>query len=130
MLDFYLNEPLMEEENDEQDDEPFIGQTFESEDETFVFYNNYAKQHGFVVRKDRSDTRNGRTIRRDILCHRAGKQRLKVADHSKPQRNKKSSKCDCKAYMRITLKRSFDIFSGRVACYKIFQFAQSWYDFT
>ncbi|KAK8488740.1 hypothetical protein V6N11_068333 [Hibiscus sabdariffa] len=110
MLDFDLNEPLMEEENDEQDDEPFIGQTFESEDEAFVFYNNYAKQHGFVVRKDRSDTRNGRTIRRDILCHRAGKQRLKVADHFKPQRNKKSSKCDCKAHMRITLKRSFDIF--------------------
>ncbi|KAL4383354.1 hypothetical protein GQ457_15G006800 [Hibiscus cannabinus] len=110
MLDFDLNEPLMEEENNEQDDEPFIGQTFESEDEAFVFYNNYAKRHGFVVRKDRSDTRNGRTIRRDILCHRAGKQRLKVADHSKPQRNKKSSKCDCKAHMRITLKRSFDIF--------------------
>ncbi|KAK8614930.1 hypothetical protein V6N13_068717 [Hibiscus sabdariffa] len=110
MLDFDLNEPLMEEENNEQDDEPFIGQTFESEDEAFVFYNNYAKRHGFVVRKDRSDTRNGKTIRRDILCHRAGKQRLKVADHSKPQRNKKSSKCDCKAHMRITLKRSFDIF--------------------
>ncbi|KAK8573340.1 hypothetical protein V6N13_100142 [Hibiscus sabdariffa] len=110
MMDFDLNEPLMEEENDEQDDEPFIGQTFESEDEVFVFYNNYAKQHGFVVRKDRSDTRNGRTIRRDILCHRAGKQRLKVADHFTPQRNKKSSKCDCKAHMRITLKMSFDIF--------------------
>ncbi|KAL4363603.1 hypothetical protein GQ457_04G014790 [Hibiscus cannabinus] len=68
----------MEEENDERDDEPFIGQTFESEDETFVFYNNYAKQHGFVVRKNRSGIRNGKTIRRDILCNRVGKQRLKV----------------------------------------------------
>ncbi|GMI66526.1 FAR1-related sequence 11 [Hibiscus trionum] len=110
MLDFNLNEPLMEEENDKQDDEPFIGQTFESEDETFTFYNNYAKRHGFVDRKDRSDTRKGRTIRRNILCHRAGKQRLKVADHFKPQRNTKSLKCDCKAHMRITLKKSFDIF--------------------
>ncbi|GMI78098.1 FAR1-related sequence 11 [Hibiscus trionum] len=110
MLDFDLNEPLMEEENDEQNDEPFIGQTFESEDEAFTFYNNYAKRHGFVVRKNRSDTRKGRTIRRDILCHRAGKQRLKVADHFKPQRNTKSLKCDCKAHMRITLKKSFDIF--------------------
>ncbi|KAL4309690.1 hypothetical protein GQ457_01G016250 [Hibiscus cannabinus] len=110
MLDFDLNEPLMKEENDEQDDEPFIGQTFESEDETFFFYNNYAKQHGFFVRKDRSDKRNGRTIGRDILCHHARKQRLKVADHFKPQRTKKSSNCDCKACMCLTLKRIFDVF--------------------
>ncbi|KAL4324753.1 hypothetical protein GQ457_11G022730 [Hibiscus cannabinus] len=110
MLDLDLNEPFIEKENEEQDDEPFIGQTFESQDEAFIFYNNYAKCHGFVVRKDRSDTKHGRTIRRDFLCHCGGKNRLKVIDPSKPQRNKQSSKCDCKARVRITLKRSFDIF--------------------
>uniref|UniRef100_A0A803LWI9 Protein FAR1-RELATED SEQUENCE n=1 Tax=Chenopodium quinoa TaxID=63459 RepID=A0A803LWI9_CHEQI len=108
MLDVDLNEPLIEEENN--DDEPFIGQTFESQEEAYVFYNKYAKQHGFVVRKDRSDTRHGRTIRRDFYCHCGGKKPLKVVDFSKPQRNKESSKCDCKAHMRITLKKCFDIF--------------------
>lgn len=71
MFDFDLNERFIEEENN--DDEPFLGQTFETQEEAFVFYNKYAKRRGYVVRKDRSDTKHGRTIRRDFYCHRAGK---------------------------------------------------------
>lgn len=108
MFDFDLNERFIEEENN--DDEPFLGQTFETQEEAFVFYNKYAKRRGYVVRKDRSDTKHGRTIRRDFYCHRAGKKTLKVVDLCKPQRNKESSRCECKAHMRITLKKSFDIF--------------------
>ncbi|XP_074298360.1 protein FAR1-RELATED SEQUENCE 11-like [Silene latifolia] len=105
MLDFDLNEPIIEE-----DDEPLLGQTFESQEEAFVFYNNYAKRQGFVAAKYRTDNKHGRTIRQDFICHRAGKQRLKVIDMSKTQRKKQSSKCGCPAHMRITLKRRFDIF--------------------
>ncbi|KAL2896054.1 Protein FAR1-RELATED SEQUENCE 11 [Bienertia sinuspersici] len=106
MLDFDLNDTLVEED----DYEPFIGQTFESQEEAYVYYDNYAKRQGYVVRKDRSDTKHGRTVRRDFCCHRGGKNPLKVIDLSKPQRHKVSSRCDCKAHMRITLKKCFDIF--------------------
>ncbi|KAL2892614.1 Protein FAR1-RELATED SEQUENCE 11 [Bienertia sinuspersici] len=99
MLDFDLNEPPIE-EDDREYDEPLIGQTFASHEEAFIFYNNYARRHGFVIRKDRSNTKNGKTIRRDILCHRGGNQRLKVFDPSKIQRNKDQQ----------DVVRSFDIF--------------------
>ncbi|KAL2935278.1 Protein FAR1-RELATED SEQUENCE 11 [Bienertia sinuspersici] len=56
------------------------------------------------------DSKNGRTIRQDFLCHRAGKPRSKVIDMSKTQRNKGSLKCGCFACMRITFKKCFDIF--------------------
>nr|XP_043633717.1 protein FAR1-RELATED SEQUENCE 11-like [Erigeron canadensis] len=90
--------------------EPFIGQTFSTFQEAFVFYENYAKQYGFTVRKDRSHKRNDTTVRRDICCHREGKKRLKLVDLSKNQRNRGSIKCECNAHMRVTLKRSCDIF--------------------
>ncbi|KAL2944269.1 Protein FAR1-RELATED SEQUENCE 11 [Bienertia sinuspersici] len=80
MLDFDLNDPLVVED----DYEPFIGQTFESQEEAYAYYFNYAKHHGYVVRK--------------------------VVDLSKSQWNKESSRCECKAHMRITLKKCIDIF--------------------
>lgn len=106
MLDFDLNDPLME----ENEYEPFLGQTFGSQEEAYVYYNNYAKRHGYVVRKDRSNTKHGRTIRRDFYCHRGGKKPSKVVDLSKSQRQKESFRCGCKAHMRIILKRCCDIF--------------------
>ncbi|XP_071700907.1 protein FAR1-RELATED SEQUENCE 11-like isoform X2 [Rutidosis leptorrhynchoides] len=78
--------------------------------EAFVFYESYAKQNGFVVRKDRSEKKNDRILRRDINCHRAGKKRSKSFNVSKHQRTRESIKCGCKAHIRITFKRSFDIF--------------------
>nr|XP_043625947.1 protein FAR1-RELATED SEQUENCE 11-like [Erigeron canadensis] len=117
---------LPEEENDEvvtqyeqynaigqsktQNYEPFVGQIFCTFQEAYVFYQNYAKQTGFTVHKDRSDKRNDKTVKRDICCHRQGKKRLKVIDVSKRQRNTPSIKCECNAHIRVTLKKSCDIF--------------------
>ncbi|KAL2932999.1 Protein FAR1-RELATED SEQUENCE 11 [Bienertia sinuspersici] len=106
MLDFDLNDPVIEGDVNE----PFIGQTFESQEEAYLYYKNYAKQHGYVVRKDRSNTKHGKPVRRDFYCHRGGKKPSKVVDMSKTQRNKESFRCHCKAHMRIVLKRCFDIF--------------------
>lgn len=106
MFNLDLNIPLAEEKYEE----PFIGQTFQSIEEAHIFYKNYAEANGFTVRKDRSATRHGKAIRRDLYCHRGGKKPLKPIHPSKVQRNRESSKCECKAHMRLTLKQSNDIF--------------------
>ena len=90
--------------------EPFVGQSFFSEEETFIFYTTYARQHGFSIRKGQFVTKIKEIVRRDFFCHRAGKPLLKIVDPSKKQRNKESLKCRCKAYLRIALRKSFDIF--------------------
>ncbi|KAH7860111.1 hypothetical protein Vadar_009474 [Vaccinium darrowii] len=90
--------------------EPFVGQCFLSEEEAFIFYKNYANRHGFSIRKGRFVTKNGEIVRRDFFCHREGRQPLKIVNHSLEQRNRESSRCRCRAHLRITLRNSFDIF--------------------
>ncbi|GJU76709.1 FAR1-related sequence 11-like protein [Tanacetum coccineum] len=113
MLD--LNEPPIEGDDgtlihQSPDYEPFIGQTFTSLEEPHIFYQTYANQHGYTVRKDRFDKRKDKTVRCDIVCHRGGTSRTKTPDITKNQRNWGSQKCRCNVHMRLTLKRSFDIF--------------------
>lgn len=107
MFNLDLNIPAEEEKNEE----PFIGQTFQSLEEAHIFYKNYAEANGFTVQKDRSATRHGKAIRRDFYCHHAGKKPLKPIHLSKSQMNRESSKCECHAHMRLTLKWTNDIFS-------------------
>ena len=52
----------------------------------------------------------GENVRRDFFYHREGRQQLKRVDSSKEQRNRISTRCGCKAHLRITLRKSFDIF--------------------
>ncbi|KAJ1392101.1 FAR1 DNA-binding domain [Sesbania bispinosa] len=91
--------------------EPFVGQCFSNEEKALEFYQRYAKQHGFSVRKARFDkNKNGEVRRRDFFCHRAGRQPLKIVYPSKDQRHRSSARSDCKAHMRIKLKKYVDIF--------------------
>ncbi|KAH7843950.1 hypothetical protein Vadar_022780 [Vaccinium darrowii] len=78
--------------------DPFIGQCFLSEEEAFVCYKRYACSN------------EGEVKRRDYCCQYEGKAPLKLFDPSKEQRNRFSVRCGCKARMRITLGKSFDIF--------------------
>ncbi|XP_071741456.1 protein FAR1-RELATED SEQUENCE 11-like [Rutidosis leptorrhynchoides] len=57
------------------------------------------------VKIDLTEEKN-RTVRRDIYCHRGGKKQLK----SKHHRKRESIRCGCNAHMRLTFKRSYDIF--------------------
>ncbi|XP_071689185.1 protein FAR1-RELATED SEQUENCE 11-like [Rutidosis leptorrhynchoides] len=91
-------------------DEPFVGQCFLSEEEAFVFYQNYAKRNGFAIRKGRFVNKNGEKSRRDFFCHREGKSKVKMVDYSKQQRNRGSTVGECKAHMCISLRRINDIF--------------------
>ncbi|GAA0166043.1 hypothetical protein LIER_21291 [Lithospermum erythrorhizon] len=90
--------------------EPFVGKCFLSEEETYVFYHQYAKQKGFSIRKGRFIIKNERKVRRDFFCHGQGSRDTKFFHSSKEQRNRKSHRCQCKAHMRITLKKSAEIF--------------------
>ncbi|GJX01470.1 protein FAR1-related sequence 11 [Tanacetum coccineum] len=90
-----LNEIIFQEgEQSMQDalDKPFVGQYFLSEEEAFAFYQNFAKKM-------------------DSQSNTEGKQKPKVVDYSKIQRNWTSSRCGCKAYMQITYRRENEAFS-------------------
>ena len=38
---------------------PFVGQCFLSEEEAFIFYQNYTNRNGFTIRKSHSEKKNG-----------------------------------------------------------------------
>ncbi|KAI5429436.1 hypothetical protein KIW84_034151 [Lathyrus oleraceus] len=89
---------------------PFVGQIFLSEEEAFIFYKRYAYQHRFSVRKGRFIKQNRIVSRRDFFCHREGRTSLKIIERSKEQRNRESTRCECKAHLRISLQKTHDMF--------------------
>lgn len=96
---------------------PFIGQRFISQDAAYEFYCSFAKQCGFSIRRHRTRGKDGvgRGItRRDFTCHRGGYPQLKPAEDGKLQRNRKSSRCGCQAYMRIVKRADFDVPEWRI----------------
>lgn len=84
---------------------PYIGQRFSTHDAAYEFYSEFAKQCGFSIRRHRTEGKDGvgkGLTRRYFVCHRAGNTPIKASNESKPQRNRKSSRCGCQAYMRIS----------------------------
>lgn len=82
---------------------PFVGQFFLSEEEAFVFYKRYAYQHDFSVWKGRFIKQNGIVSRRDFFCHHEGRTSLKSIEPSKEQRNRESTRCECKTHLQVSL---------------------------
>ncbi|KAJ8453179.1 hypothetical protein Cgig2_008063 [Carnegiea gigantea] len=85
--------------------EPFVGQTFLSEEEAL-----FARLHGFSVRKVRIGKKDGKIVRRDFFCHRGRTQPFKEIDPTKGQRNQVSYRSNCNAHMRFKLRRFNEIF--------------------
>nr|GMD89957.1 protein FAR1-RELATED SEQUENCE 11 isoform X1 [Ipomoea batatas] len=84
---------------------PYMGQRFPTHDAAYEFYSEFAKRCGFSIRRHRTEGKEGvgkGLTRRYFVCHRAGKTPVKPANENKPQRNRKSSRCGCQAYMRIS----------------------------
>ena len=84
---------------------PYIGQRFASHDAAYEFYSDFAKRCGFSIRRHRTEGKDGvgkGLTRRYFVCHRAGNTPVKTTNDNKPQRNRKSSRCGCQAYMRIS----------------------------
>ncbi|KAL9397291.1 hypothetical protein Peur_011544 [Populus x canadensis] len=102
---------------------PFIGQRFVSQDAAYEFYCSFAKQCGFSIRRHRTRGKDGvgRGItRRDFTCHRGGYPQIKASDDGKLQRNRKSSRCGCQAYMRIVKRADFDVPEWRITGFNNF----------
>ncbi|GJZ55757.1 FAR1-related sequence 11-like protein [Tanacetum coccineum] len=96
---------------------PFIGQRFVSQEAAYEFYCSYAKQCGFSVRRYRTRGKDGvgkGVTRRDFICHLGGYSHLKPSEDGKVQRNRKSSRCGCQAYMRIVRRSDFNVPEWRI----------------
>ncbi|XP_059648287.1 protein FAR1-RELATED SEQUENCE 11 [Cornus florida] len=84
---------------------PYIGQRFATHDAAYEFYSEFAKRCGFSIRRHRTEGKDGvgkGLTRRYFVCHRAGNTPVKASNENKPQRNRKSSRCGCQAYLRIS----------------------------
>ncbi|GAY58483.1 hypothetical protein CUMW_187290 [Citrus unshiu] len=84
---------------------PYIGQRFPTHDAAYEYYSEFAKSCGFSIRRHRTEGKDGvgkGLTRRYFVCHRAGNTPIKTSNENKPQRNRKSSRCGCQAYMRIS----------------------------
>ena len=96
---------------------PYIGQRFPTHDAAYEFYSEFAKRCGFSIRRHRTEGKDGvgkGLTRRYFVCHRAGNTPVKVANENKPQRNRKSSRCGCQAYMRISKTTELGLSEWRV----------------
>ncbi|KAJ1413336.1 FAR1 DNA-binding domain [Sesbania bispinosa] len=83
---------------------------FGSQKEAYVFYNEYAKTHGFVVRKDevKKDVR-GNIVMRQFVCNREGlrnKKHLMRLDRKREHRALTRTNCVAKLRIRFNRKKS------------------------
>ncbi|RZC54487.1 hypothetical protein C5167_013341 [Papaver somniferum] len=118
--------PVNGEKNDELDDEivppnntkelseeeinsirPFIGKEFESQDEAYDFYNCYAGNIGFSIRRqttNKSRVEPFEVIRRIFCCSRQGVRDRRAKPVEERKRNQADTRENCNADMVITKK--------------------------
>ncbi|PHU10252.1 Protein FAR1-RELATED SEQUENCE 11 [Capsicum chinense] len=85
---------------------PYIGLRFHNHDAAYEFYAEFAKGCGFSIRRHRTEGKDGvgkGLTRRYFVCHRAGNTPVKAANDNKPQRNRKSSRCELGVAGKVTI---------------------------
>ncbi|CAL9055427.1 unnamed protein product [Musa banksii] len=86
---------------------PYVGQSFQNDDEALEYYSNFARNSGFLVRRERSKGNPEHPLgvyKRELVCHRAGPPlpvKSGEENASKRVRKKKPSRCRCDAQMVI-----------------------------
>ena len=87
-----------------------MAMTFASQDEAYVFYNNYGKQHGFSIRKERVKQGKGiggKVRLRKFVCSREGKrQEKRLTMENRTRRLRPESRCNCKAEFTVKFDKS------------------------
>ena len=90
-----------------------MAKTFRTEGEASTFYNKYARERGFSIRRDLLKRAKGpaRTIRlRRYLCSRAGKRQAKLCTmEGRTRRLRPESRCCCEAHLTVKLDRKREL---------------------
>ncbi|OMO53636.1 hypothetical protein COLO4_36684 [Corchorus olitorius] len=83
---------------------PHVGLPFDSKEETFDYYNKYAYQKGFSVRKGatRKSKKDGNVIGRRLVCSKEGFRHQKFkANEANKKRHQGETRCGCIAKLLI-----------------------------
>ncbi|KAJ4808279.1 Protein FAR1-RELATED SEQUENCE 5 [Rhynchospora pubera] len=98
--------------DDQQKNQPHIGMEFKSRDEAYQFYNMYAFEAGFSIRKETTSKSSKGVSSERFVCSKEGfsnrqKQEQKKlgssSDKKTPEKDKGSSRAGCKACLRVKL---------------------------
>jgi zinc finger SWIM domain-containing protein 3 len=115
-----------EDESDTEDKRKFywevMEKTFVSEAAAYTFYNGYARQEGFSVRKFKfKETKGANKIvrRRRFVCSREGKRNSKfLTMDNRTRRLRPLSRCNCKAELDVKLDRGSGVWRVAKFVYK------------
>lgn len=81
---------------------PKLGMVFADLDQAFNFYNSYAKDGGFSVRKSSNKIRNGETIWKQFVCSKQGHTDVKIQIiNGVVQRRRSETREDCGARLQV-----------------------------
>ena len=87
-----------------------MAKTFRSEGEAYMFYNQYAKDRGFSIRRDLKRFGKGSQsvlCMRRYLCSRPGKRQAKILTmEGRTCRLRPESRCFCEAHLKVKLDRN------------------------
>ena len=87
-----------------------MAMTFASQDEAYVFYNNYGKHHVFSIRKERVKRGKGiggKVRLRKFMCSREGKrQEKRLTMENRTRRQRPESQSNCKAEFTVNFDKS------------------------
>lgn len=82
---------------------PYVGMIFKSDDDAFEYYGNFARKHGFSIRKERSRLSPQLGIyKRDFVCYRSGFAPMRKKASVEHHRDRKSVRCGCDGKMYLS----------------------------
>lgn len=82
---------------------PYVGMVFNSDNDAFEYYGNFARKNGFSIRKERSRLSPQLGVyKRDFVCYRSGFAPAKKKPFGEHHRDRKSVRCGCDAKMYLS----------------------------